>query len=237
MKYIFLLSFLMFASLVFAQTGLVPEQEQDRPGSPALISNVDSMNYFLGLSLGFDIASLPFDTDLGLVLAGITRAYFGTAELDQQATKDYFIGLQQELQQKQSQQAMQEAQARLEEGENFLDENKDREGVHTTSSGLQYEVLVEGEGPKPLESSRVTVHYEGKLLDGTVFDSSYERGEPASFPLNRVIRGWTEGLQLMPLGSTYKLIIPPDLGYGPRDTQRIPGNSVLVFKIELLGIE
>jgi hypothetical protein len=106
----------------------------------------------------------------------------------------------------------------------------------TTESGLQYEVLTMGEGPRPADTSTVTVNYEGSLIDGEVFDSSYESGEPVSFPLNGVIAGWTEGLQLMPLGSTFKFYIPSSLGYGPRESGPIPGNSVLVFKVELLEI-
>jgi len=94
-----------------------------------------------------------------------------------------------------------------------------------------------GSGPMPADTSKVRVHYEGKLIDGTVFDSSYERGEPISFPLNRVIAGWSEGLQLMPVGSTYKLFIPASLGYGSRPSGPIPANSTLIFKVELIGIE
>jgi len=123
------------------------------------------------------------------------------------------------------------------EGEKFLKENASREGVFTTASGLQYEILVKGDGPMPADTSEVEVHYEGTLMDGTVFDSSYERGESISFPLNRVIKGWTEGVQLMPVGSTYMFCIPSELGYGDRDSGPIPPNSVLIFKIELLGIK
>jgi len=102
---------------------------------------------------------------------------------------------------------------------------------------LQYKVVTEGDGPKPEGTSTVTVHYEGTLLDGTVFDSSYDRGETVSFPLNGVIPGWTEGLQLMPVGSTYMFYIPSNLGYGPGASGPIPGNSVLIFKVELVEIQ
>lgn len=121
--------------------------------------------------------------------------------------------------------------------EKFLEENKLKEGVITTESGLQYEVITMGKGKKPQATDRVKVHYHGTLIDGTVFDSSVDRGEPASFGLNQVIPGWTEGLQLMPVGSKFRFYIPYELGYGERQAGSIPPYSVLVFEVELLGIE
>jgi len=123
-------------------------------------------------------------------------------------------------------------------GEKFLAENARKEGVKTTASGLQYQVIKPGDGAKPKVTDKVKVNYEGTLIDGTVFDSSYKRGQPVTFPLNRVIKGWTEGLQLMPVGSKYRFFLPSELAYGPRGAGgKIGPNSTLVFDVELLSIE
>ncbi len=125
----------------------------------------------------------------------------------------------------------------LEKGEKFLEENKKRPEVVTLESGLQYEILTEGTGAKPKATDTVTCHYHGMLIDGRVFDSSVQRGQPASFPLNRVISGWTEALQLMPVGSKWKLYLPPHLAYGEQQAgPLITPNSTLIFEVELLGI-
>lgn len=129
------------------------------------------------------------------------------------------------------------AAANLKAGQDFLEANKKKEGVTALPSGLQYEVITQGSGNKPSATSNVTCHYHGTLIDGTVFDSSVKRGQPATFPLNMVIKGWTEGLQLMPVGSKYRFFIPPGLGYGDRQMgHHIGPNSTLVFEVELLGI-
>ncbi|MCM0147166.1 FKBP-type peptidyl-prolyl cis-trans isomerase [Photobacterium galatheae] len=136
-----------------------------------------------------------------------------------------------------SQSNKQQAQQNIEEGKAFLDANKNQEGVKTTSSGLQYMVLKAGTGTEhPKASDKVTVHYHGTLIDGTVFDSSVERGEPIAFSLNQVIRGWTEGLQLMVEGEKVRLFIPAELAYGNRSMGKIGPGSVLIFDVELLKI-
>jgi len=129
------------------------------------------------------------------------------------------------------------ASANLKAGQEFLATNKQKPGVTTLPSGLQYEVITEGTGIKPLARNNVTCHYHGTLIDGTVFDSSVKRGQPATFPLNRVISGWTEGLQLMGVGSKWRFFIPPNLAYGERQTgSDIGPNSTLIFEVELLGV-
>lgn len=129
------------------------------------------------------------------------------------------------------------SEANLKAGQDFLEANSSKPGITVLPSGLQYEVLTEGSGPKPLASNKVTCHYHGTLIDGTVFDSSVRRGQPATFPLNMVIKGWTEGLQLMSVGSKWRLFLPPDLAYGDRQTgAHIGPYSTLIFEVELLGI-
>lgn len=129
------------------------------------------------------------------------------------------------------------AEANLKAGEDFLEQNKSKEGVVALPSGLQYLVLTEGTGAKPTASNKVTCHYHGTLIDGRIFDSSVQRGQPATFPLNQVIAGWTEGVQLMSVGSKYRFFIPSSLGYGARQVgSDIGPNSALIFDVELLGI-
>ena len=172
-----------------------------------------------------------------------------------EALKEGLQGLPSRLTQEQMQAAMQQLQEQMggpddaetpdpnamnnnkAEGEAFLAENAQKPGVQTLPSGLQYEVLTQGTGKKPGLGSSVTTHYHGTLINGTVFDSSYQRGQPATFPVNGVIAGWTEALQLMPEGSKYRLYIPADLAYGKRGAGRdIPGDTALIFDVELLKV-
>lgn len=196
----------------------------------------DSLNYFLGLNMGYSLEQAPWDVEAALVASGIVQVLDDSSMFNQMTADAIFRQLNQDLSKVEAQKAENEALDNLEKGASFLEENGKKEGVVTTESGLQYEVISKGDGPTPADTSNVTVHYEGTLIDGEVFDSSYESGEPVSFALNGVIPGWTEGLQLMPVGSTYKLYIPSNLGYGPRGTGPIPGNSVLIFKVELVSI-
>ncbi len=196
----------------------------------------DSLNYFLGLNMGYSLGQAPWDVDASLVSSGITQVLDDSSMYNQMTADAIFRQLNVALSEVESKKAENEALDNLEKGAAFLEENGKRDGVQTTESGLQWEVVTEGSGARPTAESTVTVNYEGTLMDGEVFDSSYESGEPISFPLNGVIPGWTEGLQLMTVGSTYKFYIPSNLGYGSRGTGPIPGNSVLIFKVELLEI-
>ena len=194
-------------------------------------NEADSTSYFLGLNIGYSLQQMQMnDVDASLVASGIRQVTNDTSVFDQLIAQSMFMQLQNATQEK-------KAMESIEEGATFLAENGEREGVTTTESGLQYDILTEGEGETPVDTSTVTVHYAGTLIDGTGFDSSYERNEPATFRLDRVIPGWTEGLQLMRPGSKYKFFIPSSLGYGERGAGSIPPNSVLIFEVELLSFE
>lgn len=221
--------------LCIAATNLFA-QEADQP-KVELKNQLDSLNYFFGLTLGYSLETAPFETNSELISAGLILAVDKKSPYDAETARNLFQSLHMAMQQGKSGASNASSEENLARGEAFLAENGQREGVITTPSGLQYEVIKLGSGPNPTATSEVEVHYEGTLLDGTVFDSSYERGESISFPLNRVIKGWTEGVQLMPAGSTFKFYIPSDLAYGGRNTGSIPAFSTLIFKIELLGIK
>jgi len=206
--------------------------ETEKTKTMALTNEVDSISYSLGLSIATNIKNQGMDTvNPELIAEAFTHVFNGDSthiSIDEanQSINAYF----QKMKDKESQAAKQD-------GIDFLAENKNRDGVSVTESGLQYEVIEEGSGDHPDANDEVTVHYKGTLTDGTTFDSSYDRGQPATFGLNQVIRGWTEGLQLMTVGSKYKLYIPYELGYGERGAGgQIPGYATLIFEVELLKI-
>jgi FKBP-type peptidyl-prolyl cis-trans isomerase FkpA len=201
-----------------------------------LENNYDSLNYFLGVNMGYSLQQAPWDVDASLIASGMIQVLEDSSAYNQLTADAIFRGLNMDLSKREAAKAEMEAVENLEKGAAFLEENGKKEGVITTESGLQYKVITEGDGPMPADTSIVTVNYEGSLIDGKVFDSSYENGEPVTFAVNGVIEGWTEALQLMPVGSVYELYIPSELGYGERATGPIPGNSVLIFKVELISI-
>lgn len=203
-----------------------------------LKTNQDSVSYILGVQMGQFLEQARDEINLELVIRTIRAQVAGDSmQLSQADAQNIMRDFNMRMQQKQQEERNEAGRANLQEGQEFLQENKNKEGVITTESGLQYKVLEEGDGPTPSATDTVRVHYRGTTIDGNEFDSSYSRGEPAVFPVNGVIRGWTEALQLMSVGSKYKLFIPSDLAYGERGTRNIEPNSVLIFEVELLGIE
>ena len=193
-------------------------------------------SYGIGLQMGEQLKAQPFEgLDISAVAGGIADAFAGAeSQVSQQDLQEAFQTISARMQATAAEQAKVLGAA----GAEFLAENAAKEGVTVTESGLQFEVITMGEGEKPSAESTVSVHYHGSLIDGTVFDSSVERGQPAEFPVGGVIAGWTEALQLMPVGSKFKLAIPSDLAYGERGAGAAIGpHSTLVFEVELLAIK
>lgn len=198
-------------------------------------SEVQKAGYALGFEMGTNAKEVMDDLDLDAVQQGLKDAYAGKEmALDKEKLSEAIEVYMKRKQEEAVKKMEEKAKTNKSAGEAFLAENAKKEGVKTTASGLQYKVITEGTGKSPKATDSVVVHYEGKLIDGKVFDSSYERGEPIEFPLNQVIAGWTEGLQLMKEGGTYELYIPSDLAYGETGNPGIEPNSTLIFKIELL---
>lgn len=195
-------------------------------------------SYGLGLQAGKLWQSRGADIDWDAYMRGVRDSQPGGSQLltDDQI-KEAMSAFQKEVQAKVDAKNQAEGAKNQEAGNAFLAENKAKPGVLTTASGLQYKVVQMGSGPKPAATDKVTVHYTGTLINGTKFDSSVDRGQPATFPLNGVIKGWTEGLQLMPVGSKFTFYIPPDLAYGLRAPSSIGPNQVLIFDVELLKID
>lgn len=204
---------------------------------PGLPTEKEQISYTIGMAMGKQLAEIKDEVNLDTVVKAMRAQMAGDKLLlnDEQA-KGIFETFGQKMQAKQLAKAMADAKANLDAGAKFLAENGKKPGVVTTASGLQYQVLTAGTGAKPAADSGVKVHYKGSLLDGKTFDSSYDRGEPAVMPLQGVIPGWSEGLQLMPVGSKYKFWIPSTLAYGEQAPPTIGPNQVLVFEVELLEI-
>jgi FKBP-type peptidyl-prolyl cis-trans isomerase FklB len=219
----------IFATLSF----LLPVLGEEKPVQ--LKDQNDKVSYSIGLNIGSNLSRQKVSVNPDILAAGIKDAIAGKPQLTQEQVKDVMSTFEKDMQEKQKAAAEKNAA----DGAKFLEENKKKEGVKTTPSGLQYKVIKEGTGPQPKATDIVTVNYRGTLIDGkTEFDSSYKRGEPATFPLNGVIKGWTEGVQLMKVGSKFQLFIPPNLGYGERAVSPdLSPNSTLIFDVELLGIK
>jgi FKBP-type peptidyl-prolyl cis-trans isomerase FklB len=199
----------------------------------------DKASYAIGLSVGKSLHRDGVDVDPNILLRGIKDALAGGKTLltDDEA-KAALTAVQSDLRQKQQAKMQQAGATNLKEGQDFLAANKTKAGVVTLPSGLQYKILKESTGPKPSAADSVVCNYRGTLLDNTEFDSSYKRGQPATFPVGQVIKGWTEALQLMPVGSKWQLFVPPDLAYGASGAgPNIGPNATLIFEVELLSIQ
>lgn len=199
----------------------------------------DRLSYALGLSMGNNFRSSGVDSiNVQDFADGVAAVFYGsepkmTYDQAKEVIREYFTALQA----KQEEQAREIGEANAKAGREFLDKNGQREQVKVTPSGLQYEVLEEGNGPKPTAGDSVTVHYTGRLIDGTVFDSSEERGEPATFGVTQVIPGWVEALQMMNVGSKWRLFIPSNLAYGPNGAGGVIGpNQTLIFDVNLIAV-
>src|SRR6266480_4695830 len=202
--------------------------------SPQLKDQKEKVSYAIGMNIGLNLSRQKVDINPDLLAAGIKDAIAGKPQLTQDQVKDVMAQFEKDMEQKQKA----TGEKNKTDGAKFLEENKKKEGVKTTASGLQYKAVKEGTGPQPKATDMVTVNYRGTLIDGTEFDSSYKRGQPATFPLNGVIKGWTEGLQLMKAGSKYQFFVPPNLAYGDRALgPDIAPNSTLIFDVELLGVK
>lgn len=227
------MSFFLLALLVSA-----PLQAEEK-GKVELKTDNQKLSYALGLDLGAYFKTLGEDIDLSILQHGIKDSYTGNKPL---MSAEDAAAIQQKFAQKQQEERLKQQVEMItknrDAAEAFLKENGTKEGVKTTESGLQYLALTEGDGAMPKAEDVVEVHYRGTLIDGTEFDSSYSRNEPAVFPLNQVIPGWTEALQLMKVGSKYTIFLPPELAYGDRGAPPViePG-SMLIFEVELLSIE
>ncbi len=207
--------------------------------APLLTTQKDKFSYALGMNLGGSLKKQSVAVDSNILARGLKDALAGgkTALTEDQA-RATLMEVQTEMRKKQQEEMQAAGEASKKEGAAFLAANKMKDGVVTLPSGLQYKILTQGTGPKPTASDSVVCNYRGTLLNGTEFDSSYKRGEPATFPVSGVIKGWTEALQLMPVGSKWQLFIPSDLAYGERSpAPEIGPDSTLIFEVELLSIQ
>jgi FKBP-type peptidyl-prolyl cis-trans isomerase FklB len=217
----------IFGSMVIAQKKGTPKTKKEK------------ISYSIGVNIGKNMKTQGIDLDQGLLTQGIKDGLNSSkTAMSDKDMEETMTAFQQEMMGKMQAKQKVNGEKNAKEGEAFLAANKKKEGVVTLPSGLQYKILKSGDGPKPTKEQTVKCHYRGTLIDGTEFDSSYKRGEPTEFPVGQVVKGWTEALQLMPVGSKWQLFIPSDLAYGPNGAgQMIGPNATLIFDIELVSIK
>jgi FKBP-type peptidyl-prolyl cis-trans isomerase FkpA len=209
-----------------------------KDAKPPVAIDKQKISYMVGMDIGRGLTQIKDDIDIKVVEQALEATLKGEkTTMTQEEALQVRQAYMQQMQAKRVTEQKAAAEKNKTEGTAFLAKNKSKSGVKTTASGLQYEVEKEGTGPKPKATDTVKVNYLGTKIDGTKFDSSYDRGQPATFPLNGVIKGWSEGLQLMPVGSKYKLYVPADLAYGENAPGPIGPNATLIFEVELVGIE
>jgi FKBP-type peptidyl-prolyl cis-trans isomerase FklB len=206
--------------------------QDKKSSSTAIKTEIDSVSYGLGVSIGENLKKSNFEgLNFDLISKGMADFYSNKPGMTAEQANTTIRGYMGAIEKK-------KGEDNIKKGQAFLEENKKKPGVKVTPSGLQYMVIKEGTGPKPTINDNVTTHYHGTLIDGTVFDSSVDRGQPASFPVSGVIPGWTEALQMMPVGSKWKLFVPANLAYGERGAgPQIGPNSTLIFEVELISID
>ena len=223
--------FLISGTAILGLTSCQAQKKESNKNS--LSTQTDSVSYGIGLSIGQSLKKDNLnEIDADLIASGIKAVFKSDSSLMKPAQAQ--IVIQRYMQAN----AQKKGQANLEKGKKFMEDNGKKEGVITLPSGLQYQIVKAGNGAKPSSTDKVTVHYHGTLIDGKIFDSSVQRGQPAQFPVNQVIPGWTEALQLMTVGSKWKLWIPANLAYGERSPGGVIGpNETLVFDVELISID
>jgi len=222
-----------FTSLFIAGAIILASCESTKnTANVTLTSKIDSVNYALGINMGESLKQIgltEINDDILLAAMHLALSSDTTALMNNEEAMSFLNVYFQQLQQE-------KAKKTLDEGQKFLEENAKNPNVSTSPSGLQYQVLQEGTGATPTDADKVTVHYTGTFIDGKKFDSSYDKGQPATFGVTGVIKGWTEALKMMKEGGKMKIWVPSDLAYGPRGRQGIPGNSVLIFEMELIKV-
>ena len=213
--------------------------KNEKTSMKQLSTQADKIGYALGLDMGKRLNTIKDEINIAAFNQGVLDSFEGkTPLLSEEQIKEIKTAFSKKMMAEREANRKELAEKNKTQGEKFLAENAKKDGVRATQSGLQYQVISEGSGNKPTLADRVTVNYKGTLLDGTEFDSSYKRGKPASFSLRGVIKGWTEGLQLMSVGSKYRFFIPPELAYGEVGAGKAIGpNQTLIFDVELISIE